>query len=779
MNRPSLQRLAILSLAPLVSLAPAWAQGDTYRTRLLDSYGATDFASYGNLAAWNDHAFVCRDARPEVAVLDVSDPSQIDHLYDLRLPFPNDRSVVRDVAVGPSASDPFRSLLFCALDSQSADACAIYDVTHPSSPVLLTLIEGAPMAHVAYRSDGWLALARGNFGEVLLFDLGDYNPSNAPARIQGHDHRYNVGDFSLGGITLTDELLFISRIDRALVYDAALLTPSVKPPLLGAVLGAQTNDVAVTPDGAWFLTCERRSEGAVRLYEVLDEGGAKSFVARDSWVYPVVDFSSSGPRAAVARGDRFYVAGNEYGALAFQLDRGAGRLELVARFNDGPGDQSLRNFAIAPEFGARNVLATSAGLYTLDFRALALSSPEERPELVPPFTPTSARIKIAGLGRALDATSGLLRARVDDGPWIESALTDEGDNRYAADLPSAPCGARIDYYFAVEDTQGTRYTLPVDAEAAQPVLFRTFAAGGLVPVFEDDFELDRGWTVENDPALVEGAWERGPSVRTYYQAGTDSPTDAGDSCFATANGPAGEFVLDVDGGPTRLLSPILDFSQGDGLVRYALYQASSDHDASDALEVDVSSDGGSSWTRVEEVALRCGGWRNRAFRLSDHVTPSANVRLRFSIADEPNNSAVEAAVDHVRADLFCRDPLATSTFWNGGGSNRDCLDAEPIVLGTTWQPVVEHEGHAGATLTSISIYQRSDSGRMLAGGELLVDVTSPRFLVSVQPATGTSDVHPHEVPGDLAYAGLTCTAQGAVLGGGYALCNAAELVIGF
>jgi len=36
----------------------------------------------------------------------------------------------------------------------------------------------------------------------------------------------------------------------------------------------------------------------------------------------------------------------------------------------------------------------------------------------------------------------------------------------------------------------------------------------------------------------------------------------------------------------------------------------------------------------------------RSFRVGDYVTPTAQVRVRFGTSDSPNDSIVEAGVDH-------------------------------------------------------------------------------------------------------------------------------------
>ena len=117
-------------------------------------------------------------------------------------------------------------------------------------------------------------------------------------------------------------------------------------------------------------------------------------------------------------------------------------------------------------------------------------------------------------------------------------------------------------------------------------------------------------------------------------------------------------------GRTTLISPALDLSGEDdpslGYWRWYSNDKGSSPGA-DVFTVDVSNDGGSSWTNVETVGPTgpdtVGGWIYHNFRVADFVTPSADVRLRFIAADEDNGSIVEAAVDDVTV-VDCADCLA-------------------------------------------------------------------------------------------------------------------------
>jgi hypothetical protein len=181
-----------------------------------------------------------------------------------------------------------------------------------------------------------------------------------------------------------------------------------------------------------------------------------------------------------------------------------------------------------------------------------------------------------------------------------------------------------------------------------------------------DVETDEGWTagVPEDTATT-GQWERGDPVGTEAQPEDDHTAD-GTVCYVTGQGTPGGSIgeNDVDEGRTTLISPALDLSGRDdpalGYWRWYSNDKGSSPGA-DVFTVDVSNDGGGSWTNVETVGPTgpdtVGGWIYHSFRVADFVTPTADVRLRFIAADEDSGSIVEAAVDDVTV-VDCADCLA-------------------------------------------------------------------------------------------------------------------------
>ena len=58
--------------------------------------------------------------------------------------------------------------------------------------------------------------------------------------------------------------------------------------------------------------------------------------------------------------------------------------------------------------------------------------------------------------------------------------------------------------------------------------------------------------------------------------------------------------------------------------------------AQDFLDVSYRTDNGANWTLIRHLATAVG-WVQESLRLSDYVTPTAQMRVRFSTMDRPNN----------------------------------------------------------------------------------------------------------------------------------------------
>lgn len=135
----------------------------------------------------------------------------------------------------------------------------------------------------------------------------------------------------------------------------------------------------------------------------------------------------------------------------------------------------------------------------------------------------------------------------------------------------------------------------------------------------------------------------------------DHSPGAGTKCFVTGQGTtsADPGEADVDGGVTSLTSPPLDLT---GMARptigywrwfYSWFQGTGQPEADDWLAVLISNDNGVTWVPVDTTRGTENHWEERTITVADHVTPTAQMRLRFVAADLGYPSIVEAAVDDI------------------------------------------------------------------------------------------------------------------------------------
>jgi hypothetical protein len=92
--------------------------------------------------------------------------------------------------------------------------------------------------------------------------------------------------------------------------------------------------------------------------------------------------------------------------------------------------------------------------------------------------------------------------------------------------------------------------------------------------------------------------------------------------------------------------------------------------------VDISDDGGNTWTNVETVGPGgievSGGWIQHSFNVNDFVELTDSIKLRFIAEDDPTDgqgSIVEAAIDDLQIDELICESGCVADFNNDGVLN--------------------------------------------------------------------------------------------------------------
>jgi len=295
---------------------------------------------------------------------------------------------------------------------------------------------------------------------------------------------------------------------------------------------------------------------------------------------------------------------------------------------------------------------------------LTFGFPQGLPVFVPPAEPWVFQVQVGPFGTAVpQADTGQMFASVNGALFQPASSVDLGGDLYEVTLPaSGGCTDDIRFYFEAESTVGEVF---VDPLGAPVTTYRATAAFGQQVTLEEDFEGDTStWTVINDLSLVSGGWEVAVPNGTLSGLGqlAAPPEDAEAAtdrvrAFVTENGLPGAPAIanDVDGGPSDLLSPVINLANTDAKITYSFWAFSDDDDL---LEVSVTNDG-QNWAVVDTAGPNDNHWQVNSFRVGDFVQPTADVQVRFRVADEPNNSLTEAAMDVFRVESFiCQAPAA-------------------------------------------------------------------------------------------------------------------------
>ncbi len=305
--------------------------------------------------------------------------------------------------------------------------------------------------------------------------------------------------------------------------------------------------------------------------------------------------------------------------------------------NGNLGDGSPNYYAISAAFNNHGLTAPPLSLFVI-------AAPNGAPTTVMPSGGTTMAVNITPVTGTVAAGSQKLFYKPSTAStWSSALLTSTGGNSYLGTFPAFDCNTKVQFYVQATSTSGTAVTLP-SGGASEPYL--ASAAVLFETLISDNFDgSSTSFTVgaAGDNATA-GTWVRNAVLSG---CGANTVSYSGTKAFVTAFGSC----VDVDGGKTTLMSPIVDASSGDTVeLSYAIflsYNGATPID--DPLEVFVSNNGGSTWTLAASYTAATGTntWSLKSVDVLSLIPTTNQMRVKFVAQDNGTDNVVEAGIDSV------------------------------------------------------------------------------------------------------------------------------------
>ncbi len=253
-----------------------------------------------------------------------------------------------------------------------------------------------------------------------------------------------------------------------------------------------------------------------------------------------------------------------------------------------------------------------------------------------------------------DTPGVTIRNRVADWPDVASGGTGWSLAPHFTVTAESGCGTEVTFELEMRwndgSTSTSTFTVPIGVVIHEDVLL-------------DDFEEDRGWTAGGD--AHDGLFVReDPHGVDDTSVGPVQPEDdhtefPGELCWVTGNPVPGPGFApedgDVDIGTAFIESPTFDGTgEGTLYLEFARWFHRTKLNPLDEADykLEVSNDGGATWTEVEKLETSASAWQVVRFDLDQFVPRSSNMKLRFSARElkrQPGDPLVELLIDDVHA----------------------------------------------------------------------------------------------------------------------------------
>lgn len=257
-------------------------------------------------------------------------------------------------------------------------------------------------------------------------------------------------------------------------------------------------------------------------------------------------------------------------------------------------------------------------------------------------------------------------------------FSEVNNNTYEAFIPAQAEGTLIHYYFSVPNGScGSQLQHPSRDFLNENY---SFYIGEFTTVFEDDFETDQGWEL-GDPSdnATSGFWNRANPQQTIDDTGfivqpENDFSQSGVNCLVTgANQNGAWFANDVDGGKTTVTSPVFTNLNETSILefyKWFIHGAGFVFPAQGEWKMEITNNG-TNWIEVENTGYGDHRyWINSKYKISDLVSVTNTIQVRFVASDFGTGSIVEALIDD-----FSMVTLASSL-----GVTEDYLSTTSVIV---------------------------------------------------------------------------------------------------
>ena len=558
------------------------------------------------------------------------------------------------------------------IGTEAEDGIKIVSVDNPDQPILVNTITDVDNSHnIHIDEDGYLYIIGADVNDIWIYDLaypaypvlvGTWNLQGGETTQNGYCH-----DIEVYNDKLYCAAIYVGYFHIIDVSDKS--NPQTLVSHFAGINGISTHDVAVTEDEQYLFTGDENLSGHIKAWDISDYNNINLV---DEYFTPEYETHTAHNLYVRPGMDQLIISYYADGTRIVDISDPENMEEIAYYDMSEIEGLYVGNWGTYADLPSGNIISSDIeqGLFVLEVGGVSIiHEPIQDLDIEDsPYVNFSAEVESFD-GEIEDVT---LHYSLDNYNWNETNMYNSlGSNIYNATMTFDDYNVIIYYYISATNSLGQTTQYPQIED------YLTFNYGDLIDILSLDFEGENNWYVES--TATAGFWELGiPNGTSELGGNFDNPdyivqtpedhTENGNKCYVTGNAAVDISQTgadDVDGGETVLYSDIYDLSlYNDVLLTYWRWYTNNlgNNPGNDTWNVEVSSNGGSSWIDLENTTNSLNKWTEYRFVLSEYIELTNNVQFRFSASDYLNDgdngsggSLVEAAIDDFKLEIIGYD----------------------------------------------------------------------------------------------------------------------------